>query len=125
MHGFCHADTVEDAKNRASVVSITDAVTTLVALSNGAKDLNPIIGSNPSMVIPITAFKFFVIDTVATSNDPDNVKKNKLNFITSVWGGASINNFLVLMGYTNPTCILVGIVGGYMIYNTVSDNVDK
>jgi hypothetical protein len=120
IHGICHADSVEDAKNRAAIVSITDAVTTAVALSNGATDLNPIIGSNPGMVIPITAFKFFIIDKIATSDNTDQVKKFKLDFITSIWGGASINNFLILAGMTSPASLLLGAVGGYMIYDTVS-----
>jgi hypothetical protein len=112
---------VEDAKTRASAVSIADAVTTAVALSNGARDLNPIIGSNPSMIIPITAFKFFIIDKIATSNDSDAVKKIKLDFITSIWGAASINNFLILAGVSSPASLLLGIFSGYAIYDTVSE----
>lgn len=125
MCGICHSDTVEDSKNRSSISAITDAVTTVIALSNGATDLNPLIGSNPNMVIPITAFKFFVINSVATSNNSDKVKKNNLNFLTAIWGGASINNFLVIAGVSNPACLLLGALGGYVIYDTVSENVDK
>ena len=122
---FCHADPVTDAKNRASIVSISDGVTTAIALANGAKDLNPIIGSNLGMIVPITAFKFYLINKISTSDEPDELKKIKLDLITSIWGGASINNFLLLAGVSSPACLLLGAIGGYIIYDTVSENINK
>ena len=120
-----HADTVEDAKNRALLSSVTDILTTAVAFTQGARDLNPIIGTNSAMLIPVGAFKFYLIDRVASSNDTDEGKKNKLNFITAVWGGASINNLLVLAGVASPATLIIGAVSGYMIYETVSEKVDN
>lgn len=128
MCGVCHAntvDTVEDAKSRASIAAATDILTTTVALSQGGYDLNPIIGTNQAMLIPMTIFKFYIINRVATSDDPDHVKKNNLNFITSLWGGAVINNFLVLVGVTSPASLMIGAVSGYMIYDKLSEKVDK
>ena len=125
MYGVCHADTVEDAKNRALVSSATDILTTVLAFSQGAHDLNPIIGTNQSMLIPMAAFKFYLIDRVASSNDTDENKKIKLNFITSVWGGASINNLLVFAGITAPASLIIGAVSGYMMYNALDENIDK
>jgi hypothetical protein len=125
MHGVCHADTVEDAKNRALISSTTDLLTTAVAFTQGARDLNPIIGTNPAMLIPVGAFKFYLVDRVASSNDTDKGKKIKLNFITAVWGGASINNLLVLAGVASPATLIIGAVSGYMIYETVSEKIDK
>ena len=125
MHGVSHADTVEDAKNRALISSTTDILTTAVAFTQGARDLNPIIGSNPAMLIPVGAFKYYIIDSVASSNDTDEGKKNKLNFITAVWGGASINNLLVLAGVASPATLIIGAASGLMIYDTISEKVDK
>ena len=125
MCGVCHANTVEDAKSRASIASATDILTTTVVLSQGGYDLNPIIGTNQAMLIPMTIFKFYIINRVASSGDSDYIKKNNLNLITSLWGGASINNFLVLVGVTSPASLIIGAVSGYMIYDTLSEKVDK
>jgi len=121
MPGVCHADSVEDAKNRALISSTTDILTTAVAFAQGGRDLNPIIGTNSAMLIPVGVFKYYLIDRVASSNDTDEVKKIKLNFITAIWGGASINNLLVLAGVTGPATLIIGVASGFMIYETVSE----
>jgi hypothetical protein len=125
MCAVVHADSVEDAKNRALTSAATDVATTAVALANGARDYNPLIGSNSAALIPITVLKIYLIDSIAKSDIPVQDKKAQLNFITSLWGGASINNFLVLLGATGPVCIMAGIVGGLVIHNTLSEDTNK
>jgi hypothetical protein len=125
MNGSCHADSVEDAKNRAVVASVTDVLTTVVGLSQGGRDYNPLIGSNQAMLIPIAALKYYLIDSIVSSNDTDANKKFKLNIIASLYGGASVNNFLVLAGITSPASLIIGAVSGYMMYEKFSENIDK
>jgi hypothetical protein len=121
MCAVVHADSVEDAKNRALTSAATDIATTAIALSNGAIDYNPLIGSNRSMLLPMTLFKFYIIDVVAKSDLPEQDKKDKLNLITSIWGSASINNLLVLLGATGPVCIIAGVASIFVIHNAVTE----
>ena len=125
MCAVVHADSVEDAKNRALTSAATDVATTAIALANGATDYNPIIGSNSAMLIPMTVFKFYIIDRVAKSDMSDQDKKSQLNLITSFWGGASINNFLILLGAVGPVCIMAGVASGFIIHSTLSEETNK
>jgi hypothetical protein len=125
IYGVCYADPIEESKNRAYLVTATDAITTAIALSKGGVDLNPLIGSNQIMIVPITLLKVGIINHIASEDIPDKDKKNKLDFVTSVWGGASINNFLILLGVSGPAPLLIGAMSGYMMYGNFSETTNE
>ena len=118
--GICHANSIEDSKNRAMIATVTDAVTTSLVLSHGGHDLNPLIGTSQSRIVPITLAKLALIGVLATSNLPEKEKEQSLNVITSVWAGGSINNLLVLAGAANPVSLIVGTISAFVIYDKIS-----
>ena len=112
-------------EHQAKTTVITDAATTIVALNGGAVELNPIITPTPTGIVAISLVKWALVEHVAQSDLED--RDDYLRIMTGVWGGASINNLLVILGASNPISILAGIIGGYLLFKQPASDepVDK
>lgn len=108
---FAHSEE-NTHKEHAKIAAIADGVSTLVALSNGMVEMNPIIGNNPVNVIGITVLKYTIADRIED--------KKALKIMTAVWGGAAVSNTLILLTNTNPVGFIGGILFGLVYYHEPS-----
>ena len=80
-----------------------DVVTTIVALSEGHRELNP-LGLAGSTIV-----KFIVIPRINSIED-ETERKDTQNFVSSIWTGAAINNMAVILGLDPIICVSIGII---------------
>jgi hypothetical protein len=86
-----------------------DVLTTAVALSRGATELNP-LGFAGS-----TVAKGVLLITNEYLNEAD--KKILENAASSLWGGAAVNNLLVIFGVATMIALPVGVLSMIIIAN--------
>lgn len=99
--------------NQASLAAVADGVSTLGALANGAVEKNPLLPSSPVGIIATTAMKVGLTRWADTL--PDEQRATFLTSFRSFFGGAAVNNLLVLASAANPVAMLGGILtGGYL-----------
>lgn len=92
----------------ASLAAVLDGSSTVIALGNGAVELNPLLGPNPQpwLVMSITLAKVLVVCLVQMLA-PRVFALAFLWGAVVVWGGAAVNNFLVALGLMDPVPVLV------------------
>jgi hypothetical protein len=80
-----------------------DVVTTIIALSEGHRELNPLglVGS--------TIVKIIVMPKINSIED-ETKRKDAQNFASSIWTGAAVNNIAVILGMPPIISISVGIM---------------
>jgi len=94
--------------------AVLDTVTTQVALNQGNIELNP-IGFNVTIILK--SFYFLTIRDSLTEQ-----KKSSTDQIASaVWTGASVNNFLVVLGAVTPIAMMAGLATALVILTQPCD----
>ena len=101
-----------------SHAAIADGITTQLALSAGASEMNPLLGSNPSLPLVLggTALKVWLSEYMKDDEDAQKI-------ITGIWAGAAGNNLAVIAGVGNP--VLIGIAVGIYFWKTTTTSQKK
>ena len=100
----------EDAKNRAMASAVADGVTTGLAISAGGLEANPLISTSPIGLVAVTAMKLGVVQYADTLSQED--KRVVLKSGSALWGGAAVNNIMVLLAAPPPFPIVAGLIMG-------------
>jgi len=93
-----------------------DGLSTVLALSQGAVERNPLIGSSPAGLLAVTGAKLGLVEWVDRSGMTPEQRHSMLNALAAVWGGASINNVLVLLSAQPAVAVLAGVAGGLWMW---------
>lgn len=108
-----------DAEETAQAAAVADGASTAVVLAAGAIESNPIV--NSVGLLPITAVKF-AIPYMVRDAEPAT-RKAVLVSASGIYGGAAVNNLLLLVG-AGPVAIVGGIVAGIWFGFNTADKVD-
>ncbi len=93
-----------------------DGLSTALAMSQGAVERNPLVGSTPAGLLAATGAKLGMVELVDRSNLTPEQRHRTLNAMAALWGGASINNLLILLSAQPPVAMLAGVAGGLWMW---------
>jgi hypothetical protein len=93
-----------------------DGLSTALAMSQGAVERNPLVGSTPAALLAATGAKLGLVELVDRSNLTPEQRHRTLNAMAALWGGASINNLLILLSAQPPVAMLAGVAGGLWMW---------
>lgn len=105
LSGPAHANTAE----LALVSAGADTVTTVVALSSGLVELNP-LGPVGALIVKGLAMGY-------VRSQPEQDQARHYNTLSSFWSGAAASNICWISG-GGPLCFLIGAVTGGWLWNT-------
>lgn len=103
---------VERLDKNAMQAAVADGVSTGLALSLGAAELNPIISTSPIGLIALTGAKIGLVKFADTLPEPE--KRTLIKTSGALWGGAAVNNLMVLMAAPSPVAIVAGVAAGVL-----------
>lgn len=115
-HSFAKVDDTK-AKNAA----ISDGITTLIGISQGATEANPLVNTSPIGILGLTALKFALINNIKESDISETEKSKKLNDLYGLWGGLSVNNLLITLGAPSGVAIPLGL--GFYLNSKQTNNI--
>ncbi len=98
------------AANGAITAAVADGVTTSLALSSGAIEMNPLISTSPLGLVAITGMKIGLAKYAETL--PEDDKRLTLKTSSALWGGAAVNNMMVLFAAPPPLPLIAGVLMG-------------
>ena len=105
--------------NLPQKTALTDGLTTTVALVGKiAEEKNPLIGGSIIGVLLVTALKFRLGTYTEQMAEPERTKSQAV--LGALWGGATVNNLLVIAQVASPAPILAGLVAGLWVWATKS-----
>ena len=96
----------------AMQAAVVDGVSTGLALSSGAVEMNPLISTSPVGLIALTGAKIGLVKYADRLPEPQ--KRVVIKTSSSVWGGAAVNNLMVLMSAPSPLAIAAGVTAGVL-----------
>lgn len=100
-----------DGADNAITAAVADGVTTGVGLSIGsAVEMNPLISTSPLGLVAMTGMKIGLVKYADTL--PEEDKRTVMKASSAVWGGAAVNNLLVLFAAPGPWSIIAGFLAG-------------
>lgn len=100
-----------DPQNNAIAAAVADGVTTGLALSAGGVEANALISTTPLGLVALTAMKIGLVKYADTF--PEQEKRTTLKTASTVWGGAAINNLMILVAAPPPFPIVAGMIAGF------------
>jgi hypothetical protein len=103
---------VERLDKNAMQAAVADGVSTGLALSGGAMEMNGLISTSPVGLVALTGAKIGLVKFA--DRLPENEKRLVIKTSSSIWGGAAINNLMVLMSAPSPVAIAAGVVAGVL-----------
>ncbi|RJG02028.1 hypothetical protein [Noviherbaspirillum sedimenti] len=112
VDGVTRSRTAEDmdGADNAITAALADGLTTGVALTaGGAIEMNPLL-SSPLGLVAMTGLKIGLIKFAETL--PEEEKRTAMKAGSAVWGGAAVNNLMVLFAAPGPWSIFAGIMMG-------------
>ena len=89
-----------------------DGISTGLALSSGAIETNSLISTSPVGLIALTGAKIGLVKFAGRL--PEHDKRLVIKTSSSVWGGAAVNNLLVMMAAPTPLAVAAGVVAGVL-----------
>jgi hypothetical protein len=110
---------VKDARTAA----VADGVTTALALSAGAMEMNPLVSTSPLGLIALTGAKIGLVNFARTL--PEQDKRMVLKTSTALWSGAAVNNLLVLMAAPTPLAVVAGVLVGVLSWRHTSSRYEE
>jgi hypothetical protein len=113
-------------EKNAMQAAVADGVSTGLALSAGAIEMNPIISTSPVGLIALTGAKIGLVKFA--DRLPEHDKRLVIKTTSAVWGGAAVNNLMVLMAAPSPVAIVAGVVAGVLWWrhsNRVYEQADR
>ena len=105
------------AEELATTVAFADTVTTLAVLANGGNESNPLLGSNPVVIVAVGLVKIAFVNYVKDREE----YAGKIKILTGLWSVGAVNNLLILIGMAGPVALVGGIAGGITIYNQIEN----
>jgi hypothetical protein len=97
-----------------------DGLSTVLAVSQGAVERNPLIVPSPAGLLAVTGVKLGLVEWVERSSMPPQQRQSTLQALAAMWGGASINNVLVLLSAQPAVAVLAGVAGGLWMWHARS-----
>lgn len=101
--------------DHAITAAVADGVTTGLALSAGAVELNPLVSPSPLGLLAMTGLKVGMVKYAETLPEPQ--RRTAMKTASAVWGGAAMNNLLVLFAAPTPLSVIAGIVTGVIAWH--------
>jgi hypothetical protein len=101
--------------NGASIAmkaAVADGVTTGFALASGAVEMNPLVSPTPLGLVALTGVKIAVVKYA--DHMPEDQKRTVMKTSSAVWGGAAVNNLMVLVAAPPPFPIIAGLAMAYI-----------
>jgi hypothetical protein len=105
--------------NNAVKAAVADGVSTGLALSAGAIEMNPLISTSPIGLIALTGAKIGLVKYAETL--PEQQKRLVIKTSTAIWGGAAVNNLMVLMAAPTPLAVIAGVLVGVISWRHTSN----
>lgn len=105
-------DRIERLDKNAVHAAVADGVTTGLALSAGALEMNPLISTSPAGLVMLTGAKIGLVKLA--DRLPEDEKRVVIKTSSSLWTGAAVNNLMVLLSVPSPAAIAVGVVAGVL-----------
>jgi len=101
---------------RARVGAVGDAVSTQIALSAGAVESNPLLGSHPSpaALVAVTGAKLLLIE--AYKDDPAATRT-----LSSLFNGLTVSNLMVAAGAATGFGVIAGTMVGVGLWADSTD----
>jgi hypothetical protein len=94
--------------------AILDTVSTKIAINNGFIESNP-VGFPVATALKVTILHY-------TNNLEESPKKQFIEKLgSSAWTGASVNNILLVLGFSNGFSLMSGFVTGILLYLNFKD----
>ncbi|HEX9174486.1 MAG TPA: hypothetical protein VF861_17690 [Telluria sp.] len=110
------ATTVEQVQRKAvdnaRAAAVADGLSTALALSSGAIEMNPLVATSPLGLLALTGAKIGLVNFAKTL--PEHERRTVLKASGAIWGGAAVNNLLVLMAAPTPVAVVAGVVVGVL-----------
>ena len=103
---------IERLDKNAMQSAVADGVSTSLALSAGALEANPMAASSPLGILALTGAKIGLVKFA--DRLPENEKRLVIKTTSAVWGGAAVNNLMVMMSAAPAVAIGAGVVAGVM-----------
>lgn len=105
---------IPNPDGNAALAAVADGLTTSLAISAGAVEVNPLLNPSPAGILTVTALKFGLTRYAQTL--PEEEKRTVLKSTTSFWGGAAVNNLLVAIAAPTPLAVVAGVVAGVLAW---------
>lgn len=98
--------------DQARLGAVGDSVSTAVALSSGAVEANPLLGSSPSpgALLAVMGAKLVLIEYA--KDNPTSLKA-----LSSIFNGITVSNLLVAAGAATGAGLVVGAITGIVLWN--------
>lgn len=110
------------AADRASALAVADGVTTAVGLAGTAVEGNPLAPTDPLGILAFTALKA-AVPHLASHMAPED-RKLVLQATSAAWGGAAVNNLLVIAGATGHVPVLGLVCAAVWLWRDTGRKVD-
>lgn len=105
-------DRIERLDKNAVHAAVADGVTTGLALSAGALEMNPLVSTSPAGLVMLTGAKIGLVKLA--DRLPEDEKRLVIKTSSSLWTGAAVNNLMVLLSAPSPAAIAAGVVAGVL-----------
>jgi hypothetical protein len=116
------SESLATPESKAIAAAIADGVTTNLALSVGAVETNPLILTSPLGLVALTGMKIGLVKFAATL--PESEKRFTLKSSSAIWGGAAVNNLIVLLA-PPPFPIIAGLIMGIATWMNMGSRYEK
>lgn len=103
---------IERLDKNAMHAAVADGISTSLALSAGAVEMNPLISTSPIGLIALTGAKIGLVKFADRLPEPN--KRLVIKTSSAVWGGAAVNNLMVLASAPSPVALVAGVVAGVL-----------
>lgn len=110
-------------QDAAVAAAVADGVTTGIAISAGAIEMNPLVTTTPVGLVALTGMKIGLVQYADTL--PQEEKRAVMKTTSSVWGGAAVNNLLVLMAAPPPFPVIAGLIMGLATWQHMDGQYQK
>ena len=103
---------IEGLDKHAMQAAVADGITTGLAVSSGALEMNPLISTSPAGLIVLTGAKIGLVKYA--DRLPQNEKRMVIKSSSSLWTGAAVNNLMVLLSAPTPLAVATGVIAGVL-----------
>jgi hypothetical protein len=103
---------IERLDKNAMHAAVADGISTSLAISAGAVEMNPLVSTSPLGLIALTGAKIGLVKFADRLPEPN--KRLVIKTSSAVWGGAAVNNLMVLVSAPSPVAIAAGVVAGVL-----------
>lgn len=103
---------IERLDKNAMQAAVADGLTTGLALSAGAMEMNPLLSTSPVALVALTGAKVGLVKFA--DRLPEDEKRLVIKTSGAAWTGAAVNNLMVLLSAAPPVAVAAGVVAGVL-----------